>query len=156
MAKAKASSSQPASDTAAAQWSTNDEKALINFLAGRAAAAGDGCSFKMTTFNEASATLDGNRSKGGRKTPKACQNKWNSVSNPFSNKITNKLLILSIQSSVEPFVLSRPFRQGQAGPGVMRPALQSPLTWSQHGRISSRVNLSQNPSRTRVGFISKK
>jgi hypothetical protein len=116
-------------------------------LAGRAAAAGDGCSFKMTTFNEASATLDRNRSKGNQKMPKACQNNWNSVSNPFSNKITNKLLILSIQSSIEPFVLSRPFGQGQAGPGVIRLALKLPPTWSQHGRILSRVNLLQNPSR---------
>jgi hypothetical protein len=70
MAKSKDSSSQLTPDTAAAQWSTNNKKALINFLAGRAAAAGDSCSFKMTNFNEASATLNGTAAKEVRKLPK--------------------------------------------------------------------------------------
>ncbi|KAF8806056.1 hypothetical protein BYT27DRAFT_7224436 [Phlegmacium glaucopus] len=40
------------------------------------AAAGDGASFKMVTFNAAAIVVDVIRTKGGPKTPKACQNKW--------------------------------------------------------------------------------
>ncbi|KDR70345.1 hypothetical protein GALMADRAFT_144655 [Galerina marginata CBS 339.88] len=83
MAKAKSSSSQPTPDSAAAQWSGDDEKVLVDFLDTKSAAAGDGCSFKMTTFNEASVVLDEKRGKGGRKTAKACQNKWNSLRRTF-------------------------------------------------------------------------
>jgi hypothetical protein len=67
-----------AKDTAAC-WTAGDEVLLLNFLVDHASAAGDGGNFKMTTFTAAAAVVDSKRTKGGPKTAKACQNKWNMV-----------------------------------------------------------------------------
>ncbi|KDR71951.1 hypothetical protein GALMADRAFT_213445 [Galerina marginata CBS 339.88] len=62
-----------------ASWTTPDETALLNFLNTQAAAAADGGTFKMVTFNAAPIVVDAIRTKGGRKTAKACQNKWAAI-----------------------------------------------------------------------------
>jgi hypothetical protein len=68
-----------AKDNGPAQWTAEDEVILIDFLLLHAAAAGDGGNFKMVTFNGAAPVVDAKRAKGGPKTGKACQNKYNSV-----------------------------------------------------------------------------
>ena len=60
-------------------WTVEDEVVLIDFLLLHAAAGGDGGNFKMVTFNAAAPVIDAKRAKGGPKTAKACQNKYNSV-----------------------------------------------------------------------------
>lgn len=62
-----------------AHWTIEDEVVLIDFLLLHAAAAGDSGNFKMVTFNAAAPVVDAKRAKGGPKTAKACQNKYNSV-----------------------------------------------------------------------------
>lgn len=62
-----------------AHWTAEDEVVLIDFLLTHAAAAGDGGNFKMVTFNAAAPVVDAKRVKGGPKTAKACQNKYNAV-----------------------------------------------------------------------------
>ncbi|KAF8958637.1 hypothetical protein BDZ97DRAFT_1616590, partial [Flammula alnicola] len=57
-------------------WTTADETTLIEFLFQHRASAGDGSSFKMTTFHGVVSVLEATRTKGGPKTAKSCQNKW--------------------------------------------------------------------------------
>ncbi|KAF8164401.1 hypothetical protein BJ912DRAFT_914268 [Pholiota molesta] len=59
-----------------AYWTVSDETLLLEHLRANAAAAGDGASFKMPTFNSAEHILEPVRTKGGPKTPGACKNKW--------------------------------------------------------------------------------
>ncbi|KAF8952273.1 hypothetical protein BDZ97DRAFT_1682107 [Flammula alnicola] len=70
-------------DNGAAQWTTEDEVIFIDFLLLHAAAAGDGGNFKMVTFNAAAPVIEVKRVKGGPKTAKACQNKYNSLRRTF-------------------------------------------------------------------------
>ncbi|KAF8964770.1 hypothetical protein BDZ97DRAFT_1918729 [Flammula alnicola] len=70
-------------DNGAAQWTTEDEVTFIDFLLLHAAAAGDGGNFKMVTFNAAAPVVEAKRVKGGPKTAKACQNKYNSLRRTF-------------------------------------------------------------------------
>ncbi|KAF9476666.1 hypothetical protein BDN70DRAFT_882131 [Pholiota conissans] len=68
-----------AKDTSQAVWTTDDETTLIEFLFQHRASAGDGSSFKMTTFHAAVPVLEAKRAKGGPKTAKSCQNKWSNL-----------------------------------------------------------------------------
>ncbi|KAN0141121.1 hypothetical protein V8E53_000877 [Lactarius tabidus] len=72
----------PANPTAT-QWTLSDEKLLVSFLHEHRAASGDGGNFKMTTFQSAAAVLEAERTTGGLKTAKACQNKWASQRRVF-------------------------------------------------------------------------
>ncbi|KAG6873616.1 hypothetical protein C0995_013547 [Termitomyces sp. Mi166 len=63
-----------------ASWSTKDETVLLDFLLTHAMAAEDGGNFEMVTFTAAAAAmLEKKHMKGGPKTGKACQNKWNAL-----------------------------------------------------------------------------
>jgi hypothetical protein len=60
-------------------WTQDDEDQLIDFLLDHRAAAGDRGNFKEVTFQALSALLTPLVTKGGPKTVRACQNKWNAV-----------------------------------------------------------------------------
>lgn len=60
-------------------WTTEDETCFLDALFEIKAEAGDGMSFKMTSFNAVALLVDKGRVKGGVKTGKACQNKWTTV-----------------------------------------------------------------------------
>ena len=60
-------------------WTPDNEDQLINFLMDHRAAVGDGGNFKEVTFQALSALLTPLVTKGGPKTVRACQNKWNAV-----------------------------------------------------------------------------
>lgn len=62
-----------------AVWTPGDEDKLLDFLLEHRAAAGDGGNFKEATFQGISGLLTPLVTKGGPKTVRACQNKWNSV-----------------------------------------------------------------------------
>ncbi|KAF8161619.1 hypothetical protein B0H34DRAFT_806797 [Crassisporium funariophilum] len=68
---------------AAASWTGADELLLLNFLVQHASAAGDGGNFKMVTFTAAAAIVESERERGGVKTAKVCQNKWNQLCRIF-------------------------------------------------------------------------
>ena len=60
-------------------WSVRNVKTLVKFLVKHKAAAGDGASFKMSTFKEAAAHLAKKEYEGAEKTGDACKNKWGRV-----------------------------------------------------------------------------
>lgn len=66
-----------------AVWTQVDEETLIEYLFQHRAAAGDGSSFKITTFNGVVDLLEAMRTRGGHKTAKSIQNKWTMVRNMF-------------------------------------------------------------------------
>lgn len=68
-------------------WTLADETTFIGFLHEHKAAAGDGTSFKVTTFEATGAVLETKWTKGGPKTVKACSNKWNAVHDHCINPI---------------------------------------------------------------------
>ncbi|KAG6863088.1 hypothetical protein C0995_007811, partial [Termitomyces sp. Mi166 len=61
-----------------ASWKLADEKKLVEFFFEHRASASDGGSFWRSLFQEISDILTPLCIKGGPKTVKACQNKWNS------------------------------------------------------------------------------
>lgn len=72
------------SEAGKAHWTTADIKRLIEHVKTNKSKAGDGLSFKMTGpggWNDCSVTMNKHRTLGGKKTAKACQQKWTSVSN---------------------------------------------------------------------------
>ena len=77
---------QPAPDSSEnTSWTTADESLLLDVLIEIKAEAGDGRSFKTSSFNAAAQHVDTRRTKGGMKTGKVCQNKWNGVRNSAIN-----------------------------------------------------------------------
>ncbi|KAG6882130.1 hypothetical protein C0992_012657, partial [Termitomyces sp. T32_za158] len=74
-----------------ASWDLADEKKLIEFFFEHRASAGDGGSFRRSFFQEISNILTSLCIKGGLKTVKACQNKWNSLKQTYR-------VILALQS----------------------------------------------------------
>ncbi|KAJ7752714.1 hypothetical protein B0H14DRAFT_2405243 [Mycena olivaceomarginata] len=65
--------------TGAAVWRVPDEMGLIEFLAEHLAEAGDNKNFTPKTFRAAADHLEKTRTKGGPKTFKSCQQKYNSL-----------------------------------------------------------------------------
>ncbi|KAF8877642.1 hypothetical protein BD779DRAFT_1389539, partial [Infundibulicybe gibba] len=59
-----------------AHWTQDDETRLIAYLLEHKSEAGDGFSFKNTTWNGASTELNKHITKGGFKTAMSCKNKW--------------------------------------------------------------------------------
>lgn len=62
-----------------AYWTTSEEVALIDFLVDHKAEAGDGCSFKETTFQKAVKHIAHLLNRGASKTAKSCGNKYSAV-----------------------------------------------------------------------------
>ena len=62
--------------TLRAIWTVNDETVLIDYLDEHQAEAGDGLSFKMSTWNEAAVKVAESTMKGGPKDGTGCKNKW--------------------------------------------------------------------------------
>jgi hypothetical protein len=102
-----------------AMWTTEDETTLLEFLFQHRASAGDGSSFKMTTFHGAVPVLEATRTKGGPKTAKSCQNKWAMVC---------RLLFYLLSQFLTTFQLRRIWRT------IQDIKSQSGWTWSNtHG-----------------------
>ena len=57
-------------------WTVNDETVLIDYLDEHQAEAGDGLSFKMSTWNGAAVKVVESTMKGGPKDRTGCKNKW--------------------------------------------------------------------------------
>jgi hypothetical protein len=62
-----------------ANWNEQEVTALINYLYEHRAEAGDGGSFKNTTFNAAAAHIGPFLTQGPPKTAKRCKTKWMAV-----------------------------------------------------------------------------
>ncbi|KAG6819327.1 hypothetical protein H0H93_012870 [Arthromyces matolae] len=62
-----------------ASWSPDDEKLLLQYLIEHKSEAGDGMSFKKPTFTGAAEKVNEIITKGGRKTPDSCKNKYRSL-----------------------------------------------------------------------------
>jgi hypothetical protein len=60
-------------------WTVDDELALINFLLDHKAEAGDGGSFKATTWNAAAVEMLKHTTRGGIKVATKCKAKYVSV-----------------------------------------------------------------------------
>ncbi|KAJ7732370.1 hypothetical protein DFH07DRAFT_780974 [Mycena maculata] len=60
-------------------WSHNDITVLLEYLVQHKAEAGDGCSFKATTFRGAVIAVNAIRTKGGPKDHTSCATKYSSV-----------------------------------------------------------------------------
>jgi hypothetical protein len=67
-------------DDTQVKWSSDDEKAMIQYLINNKAHAGDGCNFKDTVWNGVATVLEAQRTDGGVKTVKKCKEKWGRVS----------------------------------------------------------------------------
>lgn len=67
------------------RWTTEDEKAMIEYLVNNKIHAGDSCNFKDTIWNEVAALLEARRIEGGVKTVKKCKGKWQRVSDAYDN-----------------------------------------------------------------------
>jgi hypothetical protein len=70
------SSASPSMTTPRAIWTTDDEAVLIDYLDEHQAEAGDGLSFKMSTWNQAAVKVADSTTKGGPKDGTGCKNKW--------------------------------------------------------------------------------
>ena len=57
-------------------WTVNDETVLIDYLDKHQAEAGDGLSFKMSTWNGAVVKVVESTTKGVSKDGTGCKNKW--------------------------------------------------------------------------------
>ena len=65
-------------------WTEADERHLIAFLTDHKAEAGDGFSYKQSTWNAAARYMATQASqRGAAKTAESCKNKWSQVSNRF-------------------------------------------------------------------------
>ena len=64
-------------------WTSDDELALVRFLADKKSEAGDGMLFQKKTWVEASQMMTGIQMVGGPKTADACKAKWGCVSSLF-------------------------------------------------------------------------
>jgi len=64
-----------------AQWTTNNERALVLFLQKHKSEAGDGGNFKPPVWHAAAAEMEKHTTEGAQKTWKACQTKWGRVRN---------------------------------------------------------------------------
>ena len=62
-----------------AQWNEQEVTALLEYLNGHKSEAGDGGSFKMSTFNVAAVHIQQHLTQGPVKTGKMCKTKWNMV-----------------------------------------------------------------------------
>ena len=62
--------------TLCAIWTVNNETVLIDYLDEHQAEAGDGLSFKMSTWNGAAVKVAESTMKGGPKDGTGCKNKW--------------------------------------------------------------------------------
>src|ERR1700722_7319450 len=62
-----------------ADWSVEDETALIDFLITHKAEAGDGLNYKSSTWTAAAAHMLPLTTKGGPKTADKCKTKWGRV-----------------------------------------------------------------------------
>ena len=62
-----------------AQWSEDDEIALIEYIAERKAEAGDGMKFKASFWSGAAKEMVLHSSLGGVKTSQGCSSKWDRV-----------------------------------------------------------------------------
>jgi hypothetical protein len=63
------------------QWTSEDEKALVQFLLKHKSEAGDGANFKNTTWSQVAKEMDERKTRGGEKTAEACKTKWIRVRN---------------------------------------------------------------------------
>ena len=69
----------PAENSGKAQWSEDDEIALIDYIAEHKAEAGDGMKFKSSFWNGAAKMMVAHSSLGGVKTLHGCSSKWDRV-----------------------------------------------------------------------------
>jgi hypothetical protein len=65
-----------------AQWNEQEVTALLEYLHGHKAEAGDGGSFKMSTLNGAATHIQQHLTQGPVKTGKMCKTKWTAVRPP--------------------------------------------------------------------------
>lgn len=67
---------KPITETGDASWPEADVKLFLQELIDRAAQAGDGGCFKISSFNEVAAVISPQRTEGGPKTGKGCSQKF--------------------------------------------------------------------------------
>jgi hypothetical protein len=65
-----------------AHWDEGEVSALVDYLCEHRSEAGDGGSFKASTFNAAAEAIQPFHKSGPPKTSAMCKRKWQSVSDP--------------------------------------------------------------------------
>jgi hypothetical protein len=83
-----------------AQWNEQEVTALLEYLNGHKAEAGDGGSFKMSTLNAAATHIQQHLTQGPVKTGRMCKTKWTAVCPPFHSSSS----MLTSSDAAEEFI----------------------------------------------------
>ncbi|KAG1890645.1 uncharacterized protein F5891DRAFT_986895 [Suillus fuscotomentosus] len=81
-----------------AHWTIDEERAPIDYLSSNKSGAGDGLSFKMTTFQGAAEHIKKTftHQRGGEKTTDSCKMKWGNLKSAYGVVVNKMSEILNL------------------------------------------------------------